>query len=309
MINCATVYLAQKTAVTFFELQFFILRGKFMREFKSFNPYIILLHFIFVVGGCMLVVHPVILFSALLSGGIYALMLCKNALKRIFFLLPTALVIAILNPIFNHRGVTILWYLPSGNPVTLEAMVYGLMSGIMLVAVVLWFMCFSELFKSDKILYVFGKIAPSMSMLLSMALGFVPKLIKRTKDVMQASEAVGKGIKNGNLKSRLENAASIFQSVVGWAMESSVETAKSMKCRGFGKGKRTAYSLYKFRGADLAFLLVIVACTAVFCCFVPKVSYYPAIFVDWKSAAAWVYALVCFAPIIIDLMEARRWRQ
>ena len=136
-----------------------------MREFKSFNPYIILLHFVFVVGACMLFVHPVILFGALLSGGIYALILCKNALKKILMLLPTALVIAVLNPLFNHRGITTLFYLPSGNPVTLEAIVYGLMSGIMLEAVVLWFMCFGELFKSDKILYVFGKVAPFLSII------------------------------------------------------------------------------------------------------------------------------------------------
>ena len=280
-----------------------------MREFKSFNPYIILLHFVFVVGACMLVAHPVILFGALLSGGIYALMLCKNALKRILLLLPTALVITVLNPLFNHRGVTTLFYLPSGNPVTLEAVIYGLMSGIMLEAVVLWFMCFGELFKSDKILYVFGKIAPSLSMLLSMALGFVPKLVKRTKDVMRASDAVGKGVREGSIKARMKNAVEIFHSVVGWAMESSVETAKSMKCRSFGKGKRTAYSVYKFESIDLAFLLVILACAVAFFGSLPKVSYYPEIMIDWKSAGAWVYVLVCFAPIVIDLMEVRRWKQ
>ena len=280
-----------------------------MREFKSFNPYIILLHFVFVVGACMLFVHPVILFGALLSGGIYALILCKNSLKKMLMLLPTALVIAVLNPLFNHRGITTLFYLPSGNPVTLEAVVYGLMSGIMLEAVVLWFMCFGELFKSDKILYVFGKVAPFLSMLLSMALGFVPKLVKRTKDVMRASDAVGKGIREGSVRKRMKNATEIFQSVVGWALESSVETAKSMRCRGYGKGKRTAYSIYKFEGIDIAFLLGLLVCVVVFVCLMPKAGYYPEIVVDWKSTGAWLYVLVCFAPIIIDWTEARRWKQ
>jgi energy-coupling factor transport system permease protein len=41
-------------------------------------------------------------------------------------------VTAWLNPLFNHAGVTLLFYLPGGNPVTLESMVYGLAAATML---------------------------------------------------------------------------------------------------------------------------------------------------------------------------------
>ena len=39
--------------------------------------------------------------------------------------LPVLLLAALVNPAFNHAGVTILIYLPSGNPLTLESILYG----------------------------------------------------------------------------------------------------------------------------------------------------------------------------------------
>ena len=37
-------------------------------------------------------------------------------------LLPMLLLAAVVNPAFNHEGATLLTYLPSGNPLTLESM-------------------------------------------------------------------------------------------------------------------------------------------------------------------------------------------
>ena len=36
---------------------------------------------------------------------------------------------ALINPAFNHEGATLLTYLPSGNPLTLESILYGLAAG------------------------------------------------------------------------------------------------------------------------------------------------------------------------------------
>ncbi len=44
-----------------------------------------------------------------------------------------------MNLAFNHEGATILAYLPSGNPLTLESIAYGFAAAAMLAAVVLWF--------------------------------------------------------------------------------------------------------------------------------------------------------------------------
>ena len=42
----------------------------------------------------------------------------------------SALLAAVVNPAFVHQGVTILTYLPSGNPLTLESILYGLAAAL-----------------------------------------------------------------------------------------------------------------------------------------------------------------------------------
>ncbi|MBE7055615.1 MAG: energy-coupling factor transporter transmembrane protein EcfT, partial [Ruminococcaceae bacterium] len=46
-------------------------------------------------------------------------------------MLPALLLMALINPAFNHEGVTILYYLPGGNPLTLESVYYGFLSATM----------------------------------------------------------------------------------------------------------------------------------------------------------------------------------
>ena len=68
-----------------------------------------------------------------------------------------------------------LFYLKDGNPVTLESILYGVGSGIMLACVVSWFSVFHAVMTSDKFMYLFGKVIPAFSLLLSMCLRFVPR--------------------------------------------------------------------------------------------------------------------------------------
>lgn len=91
------------------------------------------------------------------------------------------LLTAILNPIFNHKGLTVLFYLKR-NPVTLESVAYGAASGVMLGSVLLIFSCFNRIITDDKILYLFGRIIPSLAVVLSMALRFVPLFTTQAKN-------------------------------------------------------------------------------------------------------------------------------
>ncbi len=75
--------------------------------------------------------------------------------------------IAIANPLFNHRGSTALFYIGL-NPVTLEALLYGVCSAGMLISVFIWFRCYLSLMTNDKFLYLFGRIAPATALIVSM---------------------------------------------------------------------------------------------------------------------------------------------
>ena len=70
----------------------------------------------------------------------------EKTLKQSFLLtLPGLLIVALLNPMFNHYGVTMLYYVKSsGNWITLEALVYGVVLGAVMFVVIQWFSCYNK---------------------------------------------------------------------------------------------------------------------------------------------------------------------
>ena len=100
---------------------------------------------------------------------------------------------AFINTAFNHEGITVLYYLPDGNPLTFESVVYGFASSVMLINVIVWFSCYSSVMTSDKFIYLFGKIIPSLSLIFSMTLSFIPKdgiILSERKAVFYEGESV-----------------------------------------------------------------------------------------------------------------------
>ena len=157
---------------------------------------------------------------------------------------------ALVNPAFNHEGQTILTYLPSGNPLTLESMFYGVAAAVMLASVVLWFSSYNEVMTSDKFVYLFGRVIPALSLVLSMALRFIPKFKAQMQVVSEAQACIGRDTKNGSVFRRVSNAIKIFSIMVTWSLENAIETADSMRSRGYGLPGRTAFSIYRFDDRD-----------------------------------------------------------
>ena len=174
-------------------------RGKPMRDsFANYHPIVNLLYFALVIAFSMLLTHPVAQILALVCAVTYAVSIegKKSALFLLKFCLPMVLLTAFINPAFNHEGATILYYFSSGNPLTLESILYGLSAGAMLVTVILWFSAFSRVMTSDKFIYLFGKVIPALSLVLSMSLRFVPKFKKQTEIVVEAQRCIGRDILN-----------------------------------------------------------------------------------------------------------------
>ena len=159
---------------------------------------------------------------------------------------------------FSHQGVTILRYLPSGNPLTLESILYGIAAAVMLVTVLCWFSSFNRIMTSDKMIYLFGRLAPYLSIVLSMTLKFLPEFTARIRQVYQAQKAAG-CVMSGKYFKRLRTGMRVISSAATWALERAVITGDSMKSRGYGLKGRTAYSLFHFRKSDGCCLVVILA--------------------------------------------------
>lgn len=289
-----------------------------MNEFKTYHPIVNFIYFVFVIGFSMFFMHPVCLGISLVCGFWYSVLLKgKKAIKtNLLYMLPMLLMAALMNPAFNHEGVTIIQYLPSGNPLTLESVIYGLAAAVMLVSVICWFSCYNEVMTSDKFIYLFGRIIPSLSLILSMTLRFVPRFSAQLKAVTNAQRCMGRDVSNGSILQRARHGLSILSVMTTWALENAIETADSMKSRGFGHPGRTAFSIFTFDKRDQKALLSITVLGLY--TYVGNLTggmyfrYFPSIkaneFSIFGLSVFVAYFALCMCPILIEGWEARRWK-
>lgn len=284
--------------------------------FSGYHPLVNFLFFALVLGGTMVFMHPVSLCISLAGALGYSIYLKGWKRGSLLYLLPMLLMAAILNPAFNHEGVTILTYLPSGNPLTLESIVYGIAAGAMLAAVILWFSCYTEVMTSDKFIYLFGRIIPALSLLLSMTLRFVPKYKAQFQTVREAQKCVGRDSTHGSILSRMKHTVTIFSIMVTWALENAIEMADSMKSRGYGLPGRTAFSIYRWEKRDRLALLWLLFCGCSMVCGAflggMKWRYFPTIqgarLTGLTVGVQLVYLTLCCTPVALDRREDWKWK-
>ena len=282
--------------------------------FSGFHPAVNLAFFVAALGMTMFIQQPVYLLISMISGCAYLLYLQgrKGMLRQVGYLVPILIMVAILNPLFNHEGLTVLWYLPNDNPITLEAICFGIASAVMMGASIVWFNCCNTVFTSDKIIYLFGRVIPALSLLISMTLRFVPRFKNFLQSVLRTQNAMHKP---ENTKEKLQQALEAFSATVSWAMEQSIVSADSMKSRGYGMKGRTAFSIYIFEKRDgTALILLAVFCGgAVIPCMTGHAdwNYYPGLSGELLGPvqlfAYFCYGGMCLLPLIIDLLEDRKW--
>ncbi len=282
--------------------------------FSGFHPAVNLAFFVAALAVTMFVRQPVYLLISLLSGCAYLLYLQgrKGMLRQVGYLLPMLVLMAVMNPMFNHEGMTILWYLPNDNPITLEAVCFGLASAVMMGASVVWFNCCNQVFTSDKVIYLFGRVIPAMSLLISMTLRFVPRFKNYLQNVMRVQRGMHEP---QNMLEKIRQALSAFSSTVSWAMEQSIISADSMKSRGYGLEGRTAFSIYTFdkRDGKVMCILLLLCLGAVIPCLTQTLAwnYYPTLsgrLIGPMQVFAYIcYGGMCMLPLTIDLMEDHKW--
>ncbi len=287
-----------------------------MNAFSSYHPAVLMLYFIAVLLVAMFTQNPVLLGLALLGGVSFCTLLerPKDFLHNMAFYIPLFLMIAVTNPLFSHNGMTPLFFL-NGNPVTLEAILYGLDIAAMLVAVLYWFKGFHHIMTSEKILFLFGKAIPKLSLLLSTALRFVPLFKTQIKKIHQAQKAMGLYTGSSYLD-KLRGAARVFSAMLTWALENAIDTGDSMKARGYGLKGRSHFALFRFTLRDallLAATLLLLALVLMGLILkATAFSFYPRVTPLGATPAA-IIAYVAFGalallPFIIEMTENIRWK-
>ena len=288
-----------------------------MKSFSTYHPIVNFIYFISVIAFTMIFMHPAFLAISLFGSFMYSTMLNgKKAVRfNLFYMLPMMITAAILNPVFNHEGATILTYLPGGNPLTAESIFFGLAAAIMIGNVICWFSCYNAVMTSDKFIYIFGKIIPSLSLIFSMALRFIPKFKQQLKVVSNAQKCIGRDISTGSIKQRTKHAIRIISIMISWSLENAVETADSMKSRGYGINGRTSFSIYKFTKRDTKALCAILIFSSyivigsvlggAYFSYFPSIKFAPV--TPFTVSLYVVWLALCIMPAIIEFMEELKW--
>ena len=321
-------------------------------EFSRYHPVVNLIFYLLVLGTTMFQMSVGLVFISLFSAVVYYFMLKKTeGLKYCAVVVGIIIVSAIINPLFSHKGGTLLFYLFTGNPVTLESIIYGLISAIIIGAMLLWFSTFNQVMGVERILGAIGKVLPNVSLLITMIMRFIPQYTRHQRKVSMVNkvnkrnygekinllnrektekenviEARKKQKKKNDIEARkkqkkkhgidkiidsIKEGSRTFSITTTWALENSIYTADSMKARGFGTGRRTNYSNYKFQKRDYLLMgwLVILWLVVVFSLEREKVYtyYYPFIQVKNNVVVYLIYGLLCLTPVLINVKEEIRW--
>ena len=225
--------------------------------FYKCHPLINFLYFAIVIGVTMFSNHPAVLLISFITAWIYSVILKgkKAMIFNMLVLLPVILITVLLNALNVHNGVTVLIYL-NGNRITLEAVIFGFVQGIMLSCVVIWFTCFNSIVTEDKFIYLFGRIAPVIALTFSMIIRFVPLLKNRFREISSAQRCMGRGKKSKNLIYKIRQLGKEISILIAWSLEASIESADSMEARGYGLKGRTSFHLFRLTKRECGILLL-----------------------------------------------------
>jgi len=284
-----------------------------MRTFADSNPIAVTVYFLTVSAIAMFCANPVI--SAISLFGAVILYIMNNGRKGLSTHIFSAVLFAamsLVNPLVSHNGATVLFVM-NNNPVTLEALVYGISAAVTVIAVLYWFRSFSQIMTSDKLLYLFGTLSPKLALTLSMALRYVPLFGAQIKKIHASQKALGL-YKDDNIVDSFRGGMGIFSIMLTWALENGVVTADSMTARGYGAGKRSRFSLFRFRAEDIFIICTTIAFAAlsVYGAIGAEFEFYPYISVPETNARIVIgYVSYCFLniiPLIITVKEELKWR-
>ena len=275
-----------------------------MRRLERTHPAVCFLYLTAVLGITAFAASPVLAAESALGAALLAAL--SGKLSGAGWTAAIAAAAALANFLFVHNGATALFFV-GDLAFTLEALVYGSFTGIMLAAVCLWGITAVQYVSSDKYIWLFGRILPAAGLVLSCAIRFIPMFIRRTREYFAVQRCT---TVRGYLRA--------FSASVGYSAEQAMDSAVSMRARGYGTAKRTSFSLYRFTGITAAQLAVVgllgAVCVTLMAFGAGGFSYYPAISrVGMRPEDILLYCgfgAFCLAPsavVAADMLRSRKY--
>lgn len=294
--------------------------------FDSLHPTIALGYFTVTLVLAMAAPHPLLLalsLAAALTCGAW-LRGAGAVAKSLGWQLPLMLIIVAVNPLFSSTGTTELFRIGT-QAVYAEGYANALTMAALLLCVMQWFSNANAVLGSDKVMGALGGILPTISLMVSMIMRLIPRFVKRGRTINSAlaactaarpghtptpasADAQQPNAHTGKRLTRIRFADQLRVSttLMGWSMEDSLESADSMRCRGWGAAhKRTTFRRNRFRLRDAAALSALAALTvaAAFAAYslANGFGFFPALHGTLASPVAALYVSVLAFPLFLEL--------
>lgn len=286
-----------------------------MSGLERFNPAPIALYFVCVSLVVMLKFDPVLASLSLIGGVLTFSIICRGREKTAARHAATLLVFlasAAVNPIVSHNGESVLLVI-NNAPITLEAILYGVVAAGGISAVLYWFYTFSSIMTSERLLYIFSVLSARAALVLSMTLRYVPMMLRQRKRISDAQRVLG-AYKDDSLLTSLRASVSNLSALLTWSLENGIISADSMAARGYGTSRRSRVSPFGFKVSDFVFLGVtlLLSTVCLLCLGKTNFVFYPAVTVPKIGVRAAVgycaYAALVIMPIAVEVKEMLKWK-
>jgi energy-coupling factor transport system permease protein len=164
---------------------------------------------------------------------------------------------AIFNASFSHFGETILFIIPSwipiiGGSITLEAIIYGAINGMVLFAILWTFLIINQALSPRQIMILVPKAFYPVSVITSIAITFIPSTIHYYNQVREAQSIRGHQVRG------LRDWVPLLIPVLIGGLEKATLLAESMTARGFASSNKEKHSTLSRFGLLLGVVLIII---------------------------------------------------
>jgi energy-coupling factor transport system permease protein len=210
----------------------------------------------------LLATNPTTLVIVALSGLVAARLAGVGGpvLRATLFMLPLAIGFALINAIVARQGLTVVFQLGDLGPfgqgdVTLEALVYGLIFGLRLVAIVIPSALFASAVDPDQLLRAVGRFSLRSALGATMATRLVPTLAADARRLDEARRLRPVAPRGGRVV--------VLRAVTAGALDRALDVAATLELRGFStqtakrrQGERRPWSRQDWSFAASAAALV-----------------------------------------------------
>ena len=199
--------------------------------------------------------HPLVLgaVGAIALAAAAAAGVWREVVRAALWALPIALLWALINPFVVRDGLTVIARVGNVPPfgyvdLTLEAVVYGAVTGLRIVVALACFALLTAAVDPDRLLRLFRRISFRSALAAALATRLLPVLARdaqRLNDARRCRAGAGATGRAGNV--------AVVRALATGALDRALDVAATLEVRGYGAAHRSVYAREPWSRHDVAF--------------------------------------------------------